>query len=69
MRTGSLYDVVEVLKSLRTSASQEPLVPREGACSTRARFLVVSEISEVTSDAATSWRTKVNKALEKCFAA
>jgi len=69
MRTGSLYDVVEVLKSLTHLSKSKSLSFREKRMLDRARFLVVSEISEVTSDAATVVEDKVNKALEKCLAA
>ena len=34
----------------------------------RARFLVVSEVSEVTSEASDTVEEKVNKALERCLA-
>ena len=58
MRTGSLYDVVDVLKSLNHLSQSKNLSFREKRMLDRAKFLVISEISEVmscllyTSDAA-----------------
>ena len=47
MRTGSIYDVVEVLKSLTFLAKSKSLSFREKRMLDRAKFLVVSEITEV----------------------
>jgi CarD family transcriptional regulator len=69
MRTGSLYDVVEVLKSLHFLSRSKSLSFREKRMLDRARFLVVSEISEVTAESAPVVEDKVNKALEKCLVA
>ena len=48
MRTGSIYDVVEVLKSLCYLSSSKNLSFREKRMLDRANFLVISEIAEVT---------------------
>ena len=50
MRTGSIYDVVEVLKSLTFLARSKNLSFREKRMLDRAKFLVVSEISEVSHE-------------------
>lgn len=68
MRTGSIYDVVDVLKSLTYLARSKSLSFREKRMLDRAKFLVVSEISEVTHEATASIEDKVDRALERCFA-
>ena len=50
MRTGSIYDVVEVLKSLTFLSKSKSLSFREKRMLDRAKFLVVSEISEVLGE-------------------
>ncbi len=68
MRTGSVYDVVDVLKSLNFLSQSKNLSFREKRMLDRAKFLVVSEVSEVTSEPAEAIEEKVNKALERCLA-
>jgi CarD family transcriptional regulator len=68
MRTGSIYDVVEVLKSLTFLSKSKSLSFREKRMLDRAKFLVVSEISEVLSEKTPEVEDKVEKALERCFA-
>jgi CarD family transcriptional regulator len=68
MRTGSIYDVVEVLKSLTFLSKTKSLSFREKRMLDRAKFLVVSEISEVLSEKSPEVDDKVGKALERCFA-
>ncbi len=68
MRTGSIYDVVDVLKSLNFLSQSKNLSFREKRMLDRAKFLVVSEVSEVTSQPAETIEEKVNKALERCLA-
>jgi CarD family transcriptional regulator len=68
MRTGSLYDVVEVLKSLTFLAKSKTLSFREKRMLDRARFLVVSEIAEVTREALPHIEEKVDLALESSIA-
>jgi CarD family transcriptional regulator len=67
MRTGSIYDVVEVLKSLTFLARSKNLSFREKRMLDRAKFLVISEISEVSREGATAIEEKVDRALERCF--
>ena len=67
MRTGSVYDVVDVLKSLNFLSKSKNLSFREKRMLDRARFLVVSEISEVTSEASESVEDRIEKALERCL--
>jgi CarD family transcriptional regulator, regulator of rRNA transcription len=68
MRTGSIYDVVEVLKSLTFLSKSKSLSFREKRMLDRAKFLVVSEITEVLAEKTPAVEEKVDKALERCFA-
>ena len=68
MRTGSLYDVIDVLKSLNHLSQSKNLSFREKRMLDRAKFLVVSEISEVVSEPAEAIEVRVEKALERCLA-
>ena len=67
MRTGSLYDVVDVLKSLNHLSQSKNLSFREKRMLDRAKFLVVSEISEVVSEPVETIEDRVEKALERCL--
>ena len=67
MRTGSLFDVVEVLKSLSYLSRSKNLSFREKRMLDRAKFLVISEISEVSREVTISVEEKVDRALERCF--
>ena len=67
MRTGSIYDVVDVLKNLTFLAKSKNLSFREKRMLDRAKFLVVSEISEVVGDTAETVDQKVDKALDRCL--
>jgi CarD family transcriptional regulator len=69
MRTGSLYDAVEVLKSLTFLAKSKTLSFREKRMLDRARFLVVSEIAEVTREALPNVEKRVDTALDSSIAA
>jgi CarD family transcriptional regulator len=68
MRTGSIHDVVEVLKSLTFLAKSKSLSFREKRMLDRAKFLVVSEITEVLAEKTPVVEVKVEAALERCFA-
>jgi CarD family transcriptional regulator len=68
MRTGSIYDVVEVLKSLTFLSKSKSLSFREKRMLDRAKFLVVSEITEVLAEKTPIVEDRVEKALERCFA-
>ena len=68
MRTGSIYDVVEVLKGLTFLSKSKSLSFREKRMLDRAKFLVVSEITEVLNEKTAQVEEKVDRALERCFA-
>jgi CarD family transcriptional regulator len=67
MRTGAISDVIDVLKSLNFLSKSKSLSFREKRMLDRARFLVISEVSEVTGDSAESVEDKVGKALDRCL--
>ena len=67
MRSGSIYDVVEVLKSLTFLSKSKSLSFREKRMLDRAKFLVVSEITEVLAEKTPVVEGKVEKALERSF--
>ncbi len=67
MRTGSIHDVVDVLKSLTFLAKSKNLSFREKRMLDRARFLVTSEISSAIGEQLLMVEEKVDKALERCF--
>ena len=68
MRTGSIYDMADVLKSLTFLAKSKSLSFREKRMLDRAKALIVSEISEVMRLTAANVEERVNEALERCFA-
>jgi CarD family transcriptional regulator len=65
MRTGSIYDVADVLKSLTLLAKSKALSFREKRMLDRARFLIITEVSEVTREASTAIEGKVDQALDR----
>ena len=67
MRTGSIYDVVEVLKSLTFLSKSKSLSFREKRMLDRAKFLVVSEITEVMGEKTPIVEDKVEKELDRSF--
>jgi CarD family transcriptional regulator len=67
MRSGSIYDVVDVLKNLTHLSRSKNLSFREKRMLDRARFLVVSEIAEVVQEATEAVEGKVDRALERCL--
>ena len=67
MRTGSIYDVADVLKSLTLLSRSKSLSFREKRMLDRAKFLVVSEISEVSHEITAAIEEKVDRALDRCF--
>lgn len=67
MRTGSIYDMADVLKSLTFLAKSKSLSFREKRMLDRAKSLIVSEISEVMRLKAEAVEDRVEKALERCF--
>ena len=67
MRTGSIYDMADVLKNLTFLAKSKSLSFREKRMLDRAKSLIVSEISEVMRVTSVDIDDRVNKALERCF--
>jgi len=67
MRSGSIYDVADVLKSLTFLAKSKSLSFREKRMLDRAKFLIISEVSEVMRETAAEIEGKVDRALEHCF--
>jgi CarD family transcriptional regulator len=69
MRTGSIYDMADVLKSLTFLSKSKSLSFREKRMLDRAKALIISEVSEVVREKAAEIEQKVEGALEKCFTA
>ena len=67
MRSGSIYDVADVLKSLTFLAKSKSLSFREKRMLDRAKFLIISEVSEVMRETAAAIEGRVDSALERCF--
>ena len=67
MRTGSIREVIDVLKGLNFLSKSKNLSFREKRMLDRAKFLVISEISAATDDSMESVEDKVTKALERCL--
>jgi CarD family transcriptional regulator len=67
MRSGSIYDVADVLKSLTFLAKSKSLSFREKRMLDRAKFLIISEVSEVMRETAAEIERRVDSALERCF--
>jgi CarD family transcriptional regulator len=65
MRSGSIYDVAEVLKSLTFLSKSKSLSFREKRMLDRARFLIISEVSEVVRDTNTSVEARLDRALDR----
>jgi CarD family transcriptional regulator len=69
MRSGSIYEVADVLKSLTFLAKSKSLSFREKRMLDRAKFLIISEVSEVMRETAAAIEGQVDRALERCFTA
>src|SRR3954471_16318194 len=67
MRTGSIYDMADVLKSLTFLSKSKSLSFREKRMLDRAKFLIISEVSEVMRETAAEIEGRVDRALERCF--
>ena len=67
MRSGSIYDVADVLKNLTFLAKSKSLSFREKRMLDRAKFLIISEVSEVMRESAPAIEARVDRALERCF--
>src|SRR3954452_23689704 len=69
MRTGSIYDMADVLKNLTFLSKSKSLSFREKRMLDRAKALIISEISEVMREKALAVEAQVDQALERCFLA
>jgi CarD family transcriptional regulator len=69
MRSGSIYEVADVLKSLTFLAKSKSLSFREKRMLDRAKFLIISEVSEVMRETAAAIEGRVDASLERCFTA
>src|SRR5262249_11648274 len=67
MRTGSIYDMADVLKSLTFLAKSKSLSFREKRMLDRAKALIISEVSEVMRMKVEEIENRVEQALERCF--
>src|SRR5213594_3171467 len=67
MRSGSIFEVADVLKSLTFLAKSKSLSFREKRMLDRAKFLIISEVSEVMRETAAAIEGRVDRALERCF--
>ncbi|MEZ5416849.1 MAG: CarD family transcriptional regulator [Vicinamibacterales bacterium] len=67
MRSGSIADMADVLKSLTFLAKSKSLSFREKRMLDRAKSLIVSEVSEVMRVTAGEIENRVEQALEQCF--
>ena len=67
MRSGSIYDMADVLKSLTFLAKSKSLSFREKRMLDRAKALIISEVSEVMREKPAEIESRVEQALEKCF--
>jgi CarD family transcriptional regulator len=67
MRTGSIYDMADVLKSLTFLSKSKTLSFREKRMLDRAKDLIISEISDVMRQKRDDVEVQVERALEKSF--
>jgi CarD family transcriptional regulator len=69
MRSGSIFDMADVLKSLAFLSRSKSLSFREKRMLDRARALIVTEVSDVMREKTTVVEGRVDQALERCFMA
>ena len=69
MRSGSIFDMADVLKSLTFLARSKSLSFREKRMLDRARALIVTEVSDVLRLKSDDVEGRVDQALERCFTA
>jgi CarD family transcriptional regulator len=67
MRTGSIFEVAEVLKGLTHLSLRKALSFREKRMLDRAKFLMVSEMAEAEGASETVMEERVDRALTKAF--
>jgi CarD family transcriptional regulator len=68
MRSGSIFDMADVLKSLTFLSRSKSLSFREKRMLDRARALIITEVSDVIREKSQAVEGRVDQALEKCFA-
>ncbi|MEW6365221.1 MAG: CarD family transcriptional regulator [Acidobacteriota bacterium] len=66
MRTGSIFEVAEVYKNLAILSRNKVLSYREKRMLDKARYLLVSEISQAGRMAESAAETKIDSALASC---
>ncbi len=69
MRSGSIFDMADVLKSLTFLSRSKSLSFREKRMLDRARALIVTEVSDVIREKSVVVEGRVDQALERCFTA
>jgi CarD family transcriptional regulator len=69
MRSGSIFDMADVLKSLTFLARSKSLSFREKRMLDRARALIITEVSDVLRLKVPDVEGRVDQALERCFTA
>src|SRR5687767_13984153 len=69
MRSGSIFDMADVLKSLTFLARSKSLSFREKRMLDRTRALIVTEVSDVLRLKVIDVEGRVDQALERCFTA
>jgi CarD family transcriptional regulator len=67
MRSGSIFDMADVLKSLTFLSRSKSLSFREKRMLDRARALIITEVSDVIREKSTVVEGRVDQALERCF--
>ncbi|MBM3293213.1 MAG: hypothetical protein FJY82_01685 [Candidatus Aminicenantes bacterium] len=67
MKSGTIFDMVAVLKSLYYLSLLKPLSFREKKMMEKAKELIVTEISEASSMTATQIERKITSTLSSCF--
>ncbi len=69
MRSGSIFDMADVLKSLAFLSRSKSLSFREKRMLDRARALIITEVSDVIREKPQAVEGRLDQALEKCFEA
>src|SRR5207245_10373550 len=67
IRSASISQFGDVLNSLTFLAKSKSLSFREKRMLDRAKFLIISEVSEVMRESAPAIEARVDRALERCF--
>jgi CarD family transcriptional regulator len=67
MKSGTIFDMISVLKSLYYLSLQKPLSFREKKMMEKAKELIVTEISEASSMSVSQIERKITVSLSTCF--